>query len=131
MHQAVLPNTHILLTEVSNLYLDPNVSIVYCWLFSFSLLGRPAVPIIFLDDLLMLKSCNLGSLGILYLSRSKKVDLIYFIFLFIFYFLFYFLFFRTTRVRVDQSRRYISHLIAKSQNRSRDLEEFSRRFKNK
>ena len=40
------------------------------------------------------------------LSRSKKVDLIYFVFLaFLFYFQFIFLFsiFRTTRVRVDQS----------------------------
>jgi len=70
----------------------------------------------------------------LLLSRSKKVDLTYFIFPFIFYFIFYlFLFsiFRTTSVRVDRSRHHISHLIAKSQDRSQDLGEFSRRFKNK
>ena len=47
------------------------------------------------------------------MSRSKKVDLIYFIFLFIFYFYFGFIFlfsiFRTTRVRVDWLRCHISH----------------------
>jgi len=50
------------------------------------------------------------------MSRSKKVDLIYFIFLFIFYFLFnlffYFSIFRTTRIRVDWSCHHISHLMA-------------------
>ena len=69
------------------------------------------------------------------LSRSKKVDLTYFIFLFIFYFLFdsisLFSIFRTTRVRVDQSHHHISHLMAKSQDRLQDLGEFSRRFENK
>jgi len=47
-----------------------------------------------------------------WMSRSKKVDLIYFIFLFIFIFIsFYFLFsiFRTTRIRADRSRCHISH----------------------
>ena len=60
-------------------------------------------------------------------------------FFFIFYFHFYFIFslfsyfsiFRTARVRVDQSCCHNSHLIAKSQDRSRDLGEFSRRFKNR
>ena len=60
-------------------------------------------------------------------------------FSFIFYFYFYFLFslfsylsiFRTARVRVDQSHCHNSHLIAKSQNRSRDSEEFSRKFKSR
>ena len=59
----------------------------------------------------------------------------FFILLFIFIlFLIYFLFsiFRTTRVRGDQSRCHISHnLMAQSQDRSQDLGEFSRRFKNK
>ena len=51
-----------------------------------------------------------------YMSRSKKVDLIYFIFIFIFYFIFDLFFdfsiFRTTRVRVDWSCCHISHLMA-------------------
>ena len=52
------------------------------------------------------------------LSRSKKVDLIYFIFPFIFHF-FYFSIFRTTRVRGYQSHCHISHnLMAQSQDRS-------------
>jgi len=51
------------------------------------------------------------------MSRLKKVDLIYFIFIFIFYFIFnlffYFSIFRITRVMVDQSHCHISHnLIA-------------------
>jgi len=50
------------------------------------------------------------------MSRSKKVDLVYFIlvyFIFLFYFLFSFSIFRTTRVRVDQSHCHISrNLIA-------------------
>ena len=50
-----------------------------------------------------------------HILRSKKVDLIYFIFIFIFYFLFnlffYFSIFRTTRVRVDQLCHHISHLM--------------------
>jgi len=68
-------------------------------------------------------------------SRLKKVDLTYFIFIFIFYFPFDFIslfsIFRTTGVRVDQSCHHISHLMVKSQDRSQDLGEFSRRFKNK
>ena len=60
-------------------------------------------------------------------------------FFFIFYFHFYFIFslfsyfsiFRTARVRVDQSCCHNSHLIAKSQDRSQDLEEFSRRFESR
>ena len=47
------------------------------------------------------------------MSRSKKLDLSYFIFLFTFLFSFRFIFpfsiFRTTRVRADQSRCRISH----------------------
>ena len=50
---------------------------------------------------------------IVYISRPKKMDLIYFIFSFhfLFYFQFILLFsiFRTTRVRVDQSCCHISH----------------------
>jgi len=43
------------------------------------------------------------------LSRSKKVDLVYFILFFIFiFFLIYFSIFRTTRVRVDWSHCHIS-----------------------
>jgi len=64
------------------------------------------------------------------MSRSKKVDLIYFIFLLLFYFILFSIF-RTARVRVDQSCHHISHLMAKSQDRSQDLGEFSRRFENK
>ena len=49
----------------------------------------------------------------IYLSRSKKVDLVYFIlfFIFIFFSIYFsiFLFFRTTRVRVDWSCGHISH----------------------
>ena len=47
------------------------------------------------------------------LSRSKKVDLIYFIFIFYFLFNLFFQFsiFRTTRVRVDQLCHHISHLM--------------------
>ena len=64
------------------------------------------------------------------LLRSLMVD---FIFIFSFYFIFLlFSIFRTTRVRVYQSRCYISHkLMAKSQDWSQDLEEWSRRFWNK
>jgi len=67
------------------------------------------------------------------LLRSKKMDLTYFIFSFIFsfWFIFQFSIFRTTRVRVDWSCHHISHLMAKSQDRSQDLEKFSRRFENK
>ena len=58
-----------------------------------------------------------------------------FIFHFYFYFLFslfsYFSIFRTARVRVDLSCCHNSHLIAKSQDRSQDLGEFSRRFENR
>ena len=57
-------------------------------------------------------------------SRLKKLDLIYFIFLFTFSFLF-----------LEQIGLGLichnSHLIAKSQNRSQDLGEFSRRFENR
>ena len=64
------------------------------------------------------------------LLRSLMVD---FIFIFSFYFIFLlFSIFRTTRVRVYQSHCYISHkLMAKSQDWSRDLREWSRRFWNK
>jgi len=59
----------------------------------------------------------------------------YFYFLFYFYFsllFFYFSIFRTTQVRVYQSRCHISHkLMAKSQDWSRNLGEWSRRFWNK
>ena len=58
-----------------------------------------------------------------------------FIFHFYFYFIFslfsYFSIFRTARVRVDWSCCHNSHLIAKSQDRSQDLGEFSRRFENR
>ena len=69
------------------------------------------------------------------MSRSWTVDFIHFYFLsFIWFFLsFYFLFsiFRTTQVRGYQSRCHISHkLIAKSQDWSQDLGEWSRRFWN-
>ena len=64
------------------------------------------------------------------MSRLKKLDLIYFIFLFTFLFSFRFIFpfsiFRTIRVRVDWSHCHNSHLIAKLQDRLRDLGEFSR-----
>jgi len=44
----------------------------------------------------------------------------------------YFSIFRKTRVRVDQLHCHISHnLMAKSQDKSRNLEELSRRFWNK
>ena len=61
---------------------------------------------------------------------------LYFIFSFHFIFLFLFLFifsiFRATQVRVYQSCCHISHkLMAKSQDWSRDLREWSRRFWNK
>jgi len=60
----------------------------------------------------LLKSLVLMLL-IVCMSRSKKVDLTYFIFLFIFiFFSIYFSIFRTTRVRVDQSHHHISHLMA-------------------
>jgi len=67
------------------------------------------------------------------MSRLKKLDLIYFSFHFFIFFSIYFPFsiFRTTRVRVDRSHCHNSHLIAKSQDRSRDLGEFSRRFENR
>ena len=70
------------------------------------------------------------------LSSSQIVDLVslYFIFSFLFSFCFTFLFsiFRTTRVRVDQSRCHTSHnLMGWSQDRLRDLGEFSRKFKNR
>ena len=66
-------------------------------------------------------------------SRSLTVDFIHFYFFFfiLFLFLFYFLFsiFRTTWVRDYQSCCHISHkLMAKSQDWSRDLGEWSRRF---
>ena len=66
-------------------------------------------------------------------SRSRKLDLVYFSFhfLFSFQFIFPFSIFRTTRVRVDRSRCYISHLMVWSQDKSQDMREFSRRFKNK
>ena len=58
-----------------------------------------------------------------------------FIFHFYFYFIFslfsYFSIFRIARVRVDLSCCHNSHLIAKSQDRSQDLGEFSRRFENR
>jgi len=63
----------------------------------------------------------------------KIVDggLHFFIFSFHFIFLFFYIF-RTTQVRVYQSHCHISHkLMAKSQDWSRDLEEWSRRFWNK
>jgi len=65
--------------------------------------------------------------------KEGRLDLFYFSFYFLFYFQFIFRFsiFRTTRVRVDWSRCHISHLIAKSQDRSQDLGKFSRRFENK
>jgi len=65
--------------------------------------------------------------------KEGGLNLFYFSFhfLFSFWFIFQFSIFRTTRVRVDQSRHHISHLMAKSQDRSQDLGEFSRRFKNK
>jgi len=61
------------------------------------------------------------------------LDLFYFSFHFYFIFdlFFYFSIFRTARVRVDWSHRHISHLMAKSQDRSQDLEELSRRFENR
>ena len=69
------------------------------------------------------------------ISRLRKLDLVYFIFLFIFYFIFDLFFpfsiFRTTRVRVDWSCCHNSHLMAKLQDRSQDLGEFSRRFENR
>ena len=58
-----------------------------------------------------------------------------FIFHFYFYFIFslfsYFSIFRIARFRVDLSCCHNSHLIAKSQDRSQDLGEFSRRFENR
>jgi len=67
--------------------------------------------------------------------KIEEGGLSLFYFSFHFYFLFdlffYFSIFRTTRVRVDQSYRHISHLIAKSQDRSQDLGELSRRFENR
>ena len=61
------------------------------------------------------------------------LDLCYFSFHFYFIFdlFFYFSIFRTARVRVDWSHHHISHLMAKSQDRSQDLEELSRRFENR
>jgi len=50
------------------------------------------------------------------MSRSRKLDLVYFIFLFIF--IFPFSIFRTARVRVDQSCCHNSHWIVKLQDRS-------------
>jgi len=46
--------------------------------------------------------------------EESELDLFYFSFYFYFYFQFIFIFsiFRTTRVRVDQSCHYISHLMA-------------------
>jgi len=72
------------------------------------------------------------------LSRSLTVDFIfyflfslYFIFIFIFYFILFSIF-RTTRVRVYQSRCNISHkVMTRSQDWSQDLGEWSRRFWNK
>ena len=65
--------------------------------------------------------------------EEGRLDLFYFSFHF--YFLFdlflYFPIFRTTRVRVDRSHCHISHLMAKSQDRSQDLGELSRRFENR
>ena len=64
--------------------------------------------------------------------EEVELDLFYFFtFLFYFRFIFPFSIFRTTRVRVDRSCCHNSHLIAKSQDRSRDLGEFSRRFENR
>ena len=71
------------------------------------------------------------------MSRSLTVDFIfYFLFSLYFFFLFFlFLFlsiFRTTRVRIYQSHCHISHkLMARSQDWSQDLGEWSRRFWNK
>ena len=65
--------------------------------------------------------------------KEGGLDLFYFSFHFLFSILFIPLFsiFRTTRVRMVWSCYHISYLMAKSQNRSQDLGEFSRRFKNK
>ena len=52
------------------------------------------------------------------MSRSSMVD---FVFIFSFHFILFSFIFRTTRVRVYQSRCHISHkLMAKSQDRSQD-----------
>jgi len=61
------------------------------------------------------------------------LDLFFFslFYFFSFWFILPFSIFRTTRVRVDWSCHYNSHLIAKSQDRSQDLGEFSRRFENR
>ena len=65
-------------------------------------------------------------------SRLLTVDFIFIFFFTLFFFFFYFSIFRTTQVRVYQSRCHISHkLMAKSQDWSRDLGERSRRFWNK
>jgi len=65
--------------------------------------------------------------------EEGRLDLCYFSFHFLFSFRFIPLFsiFRTTSVRVDWSCCHTSHLMAKSQDRSQDLGEFSRRFENK
>jgi len=68
---------------------------------------------------------------IIIIVKIKEVGLGLFYFSFSFLFYFPFSIFRTTRVRIDQSHCHSNHLMAKSQDKSRDLGEFSRRFKNR
>ena len=56
---------HTSLTGVSTSYLDPNVSLVACWLFLFSFFGRLVVYIIFQKYLLALRFCDLKPFSIL------------------------------------------------------------------
>jgi len=67
--------------------------------------------------------------------RLKKVDLTYFLFFSFFIFFsilfFYFLFLEQLGLGLISHTVILSHLMAKSQDRSWDLGEFSRRFENK
>ena len=65
VHQAGLSGTHTPLIEVSTSYLNSDISIVPCWLFSFSFLGRLAVYSFSWGYLFALRFHNLESFSAL------------------------------------------------------------------
>ena len=52
---------HIPLTEISIFHFDSSVFMVFSWLFPFSFLKELLLLLIFWNDLLMFRSCNMGS----------------------------------------------------------------------
>ena len=65
MHQTILPNTHIPLTEVSTPHFHYSTSVVLPWLLPSSLLRRLLPLLISSSDFLVLRFHNLESFSLI------------------------------------------------------------------